>query len=305
MSLNPNALRDASYLKGMDEKSKSPWKLRLAAAGFGLLALMVVYGVAILVSNDVRLIYLDGAAVLFCAAIWFGRTKEDWFAAVLLVCPLLASFSYLVLANIPVLWPTLVLWIVAVALGLVFVRTLRTRRQFAVGLAVMLLIGSVWYCVWYAPEQLARSFNRVKDASAPTFILQPVSDGPVPVSSKRGKVLVIDFFSTTCAPCIAELPELTAVRADLSNDHDIEFVLVASDKGNDTPERFRAFAERRHLTLPLAFDVGGKAHDSFGFSGVPALAVLDRTGRVRLTRQGYNGGEANFRRDLVKLLKTL
>jgi len=289
----------------MDEKPKSAWKLRFLAVGLGVLALTVVYGVAVLVSNDVRLIYVDGAVVLFCAAIWLGRTKEDWFAAILLVFPLLGSFAYLVLANIPVLWPNLILWTVAVAIGLVFVRTLRTRRDFATGLAVMLLIGSVWYCVWYVPEQLARSFNRVRDASAPTFVLQPVSGGGVPVSSKRGKILVVDFFSTTCAPCIAELPELSAVRADLSNNHDIEFVLVASDKGNDTPERFRAFAERRHLTLPLAFDAGGKAHDSFGFTGVPALAVLDRTGRVRLTRQGYNGGETSFHRDLVQFLKSL
>ena len=289
----------------MEEKPRSLWKLRLLAVGCAVLALIVVYSVALLVSNEVRLIYADGAVVLFCAAIWLGRTKVDWFAAVVLVCPLLASFSYLVLANIPVLWPNLILWTVAVAIGLVFVRTLRTRRHFAIGLAAMLLIGSIWYCGWYVPEQLAGSFNRVQDASAPAFVLQPVSGGSVPVSSKRGKILVVDFFSTTCAPCIAELPELTAVRADLRNDHDIEFVLVASDKGNDTPERFRAFAERRHLTLPLAFDAGGKAHDSFGFSGVPALAVIDRTGRVRLTRQGYNAAETSFRRDLVQFLKTL
>ena len=289
----------------MHQKPKSVWKLRLLAVGLAVFALTLVYGVALLVSNDVRLIYADGAVVLFCAAIWLGRTKEDWFSAILLVFPLLASFAYLVIANIPVLWPNLILWTAAVAIGLVFVRTLRTRRKLAIGLAVMLLIGSVWYCVWYVPEQLARSFNRVGDASAPMFVLQPVGGGGVPVSPKRGKILVVDFFSTTCVPCIAELPELTAARADLSNNHDIEFVLVASDKGNDTPERFRAFAERRHLTLPLAFDAGGKAHDSFGFSGVPALAVLDRTGRVRLTREGYNAAETSFRRDLVQFLKTL
>ena len=246
-----------------------------------------------------------GAVVLFCAAIWLGRTKVDWFAAVVLVCPLLASFSYLVLANIPVLWPNLILWTVAVAIGLVFVRTLRTRRHFAIGLAAMLLIGSIWYCGWYVPEQLAGSFNRVQDASAPAFVLQPVSGGSVPVSSKRGKILVVDFFATTCAPCIAELPELAAVSADLSNDRGIEFVLVASDRGNDTPERFRSFIEKRHIALPLAFDVGGKAHDSFGLRGVPALVVLDRNGKVRLTRTGYNAAETTFRRDLVQFLKTL
>jgi thiol-disulfide isomerase/thioredoxin len=303
--LNPKAGRNASHRRDMEEKPTSPLKLRVLAVGLGVLALIVVYGMALFVSNDVRLIYADGAVVLFCAAIWLGRTKEDWFAAVLLVCPLLASFSYLVLENLPVLWPNLILWTVAVAIGLVFVRTLRTRRHFAIGLAVMLLIGSVWYCVWYTPEQLARWFNRVKDASAPPFVLQPVSEGSVPVAPKPGKILVIDFFSTTCAPCIAELPDLAAVRADLVNNPDVEFVLVASELGNDSPERFRSFIERRHITIPLAFDVGGKAHDSFGLKGVPALVVLDRTGRVRLTRAGYNAAETSFRRGLVEFLKTL
>ena len=82
-------------------------------------------------------------------------------------------------------------------------------------------------------------------------------------------------------------------------------MVVASDVGGDTPERFKSFVERRHVKLPLAYDAGGKAHAAFGFSGVPALAVLDRSGRVRLTHQGYNASEMNFRRDLIRFLETL
>jgi thiol-disulfide isomerase/thioredoxin len=289
----------------MENRAKSLWKLRLVAASIGVLALGVVYGGALLLTNDVRLIYVSGAVLLFVAAVWIGWKNEDWFAAALLATPLLASFSYLILQEIPVLWPNLILWSAAVAIGLVFLKAARARRGLAIVLVAGLLIGSTWYCVAYIPKQLARLLNRVTDASAPAFKLQPVSDGSVPVTSKPGKILVIDFFSTTCAPCIAELPELAAVRADLSNDRDIEFVLVASDKGNDTPQRFRSFVERRHITLPLAFDAGGKAHDSFGLSGVPTLVVLDRNGRVRLTRAGYNAAETTFRRDLVEFLKTL
>ncbi len=290
----------------MEKEAKSLWKLRLAAAGFGVLALGVVNGGALLLTNDVRLIYVSGgAALLFCAAIWIGRNKEDWFAAVVLTAPLLASFSYLILTEVPVLWPNLILWSVAVAIGVVLARIARARRRLAILLVAALLVGSTWYCVGYIPKQLARSLNRATDASAPSFVLQPVSGGSVPVSSKHGKILVVDFFATTCAPCIAELPELAAVSADLSNDRGIEFVLVASDRGNDTPERFRSFIEKRHIALPLAFDVGGKAHDSFGLRGVPALVVLDRNGKVRLTRTGYNAAETTFRRDLVQFLKTL
>ena len=219
----------------MEKERISLWKLRIAAVGFGAAALAVVFSLALFLSNDVRLMYGSGAVLLFCAAIWLGRRQQDWLAALFLVAPLVAAFSYLVLAEVPILWPNVVLWVVVVAFGLVLFPAARTRRALAPTLLAGLLIGSTWYCAWYVPTRLARLFNRVTDASAPPFVLQAVSEGSAPVTSKRGKILVIDFFSTTCAPCIAELPELAAVRADLVNDPDVEFVLVASELGNDTP----------------------------------------------------------------------
>jgi len=57
--------------------------------------------------------------------------------------------------------------------------------------------------------------------------------------------------------------------------------------------------------LPLAFDSGGKAHDSFGLTGVPALVVIGRSGVVRFTHEGYKSAETNFWRDLVHFIKTL
>jgi peroxiredoxin len=289
----------------MNQRSISAWKLRLAALGIGVLTLVVVYAVALKFSNDLRLIFVDGAILLFCAALWLGWKKEDWFAAVLLLAPLVVMFGYEVLAKIPALWPALVLWVFAAAVGMVFLRTFRKQTGVAIALIAVLLIGSAWYCGWYAPKQLARSFNKARDSSAPAFTLEPVSGESAPFGPQPGKILVVDFFSTTCAPCIAELPQFAAARADLSSNRDIEFVLVASDRGRDTPEQFRSFVERRHISVPLAFDVGGRAHDSLGLSGVPAIVVIDRSGKIRLTREGYNSAETSFRRDLVQFLKTL
>jgi len=95
------------------------------------------------------------------------------------------------------------------------------------------------------------------------------------------------------------------VREDLRDRQDIQFVVVATDARGDTPQRFRSFADQRHIQLPLAFDAAGKAHAAFGMTGFPAVVVLDRNGRVRFTREGYNSSEINFRRDLAQLLKTL
>lgn len=286
----------------MDEKSPSGWKLRVIAFGLGVLALAIVYALTIGVSNDVRLMYASGAVFLFGPAVWLGRKPNSrWFDAALLCVPIFVVFF---LDTMLLLWPHLLLWAGVAGIGFLAPK-LTLGRVPLVGMIIVLLATSLWYCGWYVPDRLARKFNRFGSSSAPGFTLQSIGDSAAVLAPKPGKILVIDFFSTTCVPCIAELPELSAARSELRRNPDIDFVLVASDIGNDTPERFRAFAQRRHVNIPLAFDPEGKVHGSFGLKGVPALVVLDRTGRVRLTRMGYNPAETSFRSDLVQFLKTL
>jgi thiol-disulfide isomerase/thioredoxin len=302
--LNPKTIWSASQRETVNEEVDL--KQRFGSLGLGVVILGLVFGFAAFVSSDVRLMYAIGAILLFGNAMWMSTKSEgDWLIAALLSTPLIAAFGYLVLPQLPVLWPQLLLWVIAAAIGLHVLNAGRSHRIFAIGAAGVLFAASLWYCIRYVPEQVARSLSQFRDASAPTFNLQPVSEGEVPTTPITGTVLVIDFFATWCGPCIAELPELARARADLQGRDDIQFVVVASEAGGDTPQHFRSFAQQRRITLPLAFDSGGKAHKAFGFTGVPALVVLDRTGRVRFTHQGYSASETNFRRDLVQFLKTL
>jgi protein-disulfide isomerase-like protein with CxxC motif len=65
------------------------------------------------------------------------------------------------------------------------------------------------------------------------------------------------------------------------------------------------FAQRRHISLPIAFDPEQRTMHAFGLTGFPTLVVIDRTGRVRLTHTGYNSSETSFRHDLTQLLLSL
>ena len=283
----------------------SRWKLRLGSLGLGLLASGLVFGVALAVSEDLRLLYVRGAIVLFFSATWVGaKSGRDWLSACLLYLPLSGMFGFFVLQQLPFLWPHLLLWALATVLGLFLLATRVGSGARTSGVVVLLAI-SAWYCMSYIPDQMKRAMNHLGDGAAPTFAFQAVSDGAVPTTATPGKILVIDFFGTWCPPCIAELPEIARVSAGLHDRRDIEFVVVATSSGGDTPARLRSFGQLRHVTLPLAFDQGGKAHAAFGLSGFPGLVVIDRTGRVRLTREGYNSSEISFRTDLTQLLKSL
>jgi thiol-disulfide isomerase/thioredoxin len=282
---------------------RASWKVRLVAFGIGILVAAAVFGIALAVSDDLRLLYVTGALLLALAAFLLaGRAPGDWIAAVLLLFASTFLFAFFVLPQTPLLWPTLLLW-VAIVVWLLF-RKLFARIVTVVA-AMILVAVSGWYCVFYIPVQMQRALTHTGNGAAPPFTLQPISHSPVPTRFTPGKILVLDFFATWCSPCIAELPELERIRADLQARRDIEFVLVGTNKGGDTPDRIRAFAQHRHISLPIAFDPEQATMHAFGLTGFPNLVVIDRTGHVRLTHTGYNSSETNFRRDLTQLLPNL
>ena len=281
------------------------WKFRLASLGLGVLAAGAVFAASLAVSDDLRLMYLVGVIVLFGGATWMGaKSWRDWLSPCLLYLPLAGMFGFFVLGQLPFLWPHLLLWALAIAIGLSLLVARLNRKAMIAGVVLLFAI-SVWYCMSYIPDRMKRATNHFGDGAAPEFAFRAVSEGAVPTTATPGKILLIDFFGTWCPPCIAELPEIVRVRAGLQNRRDIEFVVVGTNAGGDTPARLRAFARQQHVTLPLAFDQGKKAHAAFGLSGFPGIVVIDRAGRVRLTRQGYNSSEASFRSDLTQLLESL
>jgi len=281
------------------------WKLVIGSLGLGAVASALVFGVSLVISDDLRLLYIAGVTVLFLGATWLGaKGGRDWLTACLFYLPLAGMFGFFVLQKLPFFWPQLFLWALATLLGLLLL-TSRPGAVMRISGIVVLFALSAWYCISYIPDQMKRALNHFSNGGAPAFSFQPVSEGNVPATATPGKILVIDFFGTWCPPCIAELPEIARVRSDLQERNDIEFVIVATNSGGDTPERLRAFARLRHVSLPLAFDPGGKAHTAFGLKGYPGLIVIDRTGHVRLTREGYNSSETTFRGDLIQLLQSL
>ena len=289
----------------MDSMSafRTSWKVRLVAFGIGILVAVAVFGIALGVSDDLRLLYVSGALLLAVGAFFLStRAREDLITAVLLLFSSTFLFAFFVLPQTPLLWPTVLLW-AAIVVWLLFRK--RFTRIITIVAAMILTAISAWYCAFYIPAQIQRTLTHVGNIAAPRFTLQPISQTPVPIRSMSGKILVLDFFATWCSPCIAELPQLERVRADLQTNNDVEFVLVGTNKGGDTPERVRAFAQRRHISLPVAFDPEQTTMRAFGLNGFPNLVVIDRTGHVRLTHTGYNTSETSFRRDLTELLQSL
>ena len=278
----------------------------LFAVASGLAVAAGTVAVILWVTNDMRWMLFLGSAGFFGAAVWTGSRRRGGALSLLLLClPLMLLHALLVVPELPGLWPHLPIWLAFALLGWLGFRSRERPWWPAIGALVAVAALASWYAFAYVPGAISRSLDQFRDEPAPAITLESLRGSPYPVESLAGKVVVLDFFATWCAPCIAELPELEAIHRRYATAPDVEVLVVANDSGGDTPESIREFVAGRDVDVPFAYDPGGKAHKAFGFAGLPGLVVIDTTGRIRFAREGYNAAEHDFQEKLVEMIEAL
>ena len=104
----------------------------------------------------------------------------------------------------------------------------------------------------------------------------PAHDGTtIDLSDLRGRPVVINFFASWCAPCVAEMPQFEQVHQDLGDS--VELLGIAS---TDTLEEELDLIERTGVTYPTARDPLGEVMGSLGVVGLPSTVFVDGDGRI-------------------------
>jgi peroxiredoxin len=122
-----------------------------------------------------------------------------------------------------------------------------------------------------------------------TVLLRPLSAAPearfatlagesFSTSDLRGKVVLVNFWATSCASCVKEMPRMVETWRKYAP-RGYEMVAVAMS--HDHPNQVAEFAQRRGLPFKVALDMSGEIARQFGGVRVtPTSFLVDRQGRV-------------------------
>ena len=109
---------------------------------------------------------------------------------------------------------------------------------------------------------------------APDFNL---SDGKtrIHLADYRGKVVLLNFWATWCAPCIQEMPSMEALHQDMP-----QLAMLAVSVDEDA-EEYSSFVQRRHVSLTTVRDPSESAARLYHSEAWPETYVIDRQGVIR------------------------
>ncbi|MFC5184298.1 TlpA family protein disulfide reductase [Actinomadura harenae] len=127
--------------------------------------------------------------------------------------------------------------------------------------------------------------GKIQEVSATTRHTAPQAEGstlegrPVKLSDLRGKVAVVNFWASWCAPCRGESQSLEQVYQQNKN-NGVEFLGV---NFKDDKDNALAFERGRKVSYPSVFDGDGRIGLAFKDvppNAIPTTLVLDRQGRI-------------------------
>lgn len=112
---------------------------------------------------------------------------------------------------------------------------------------------------------------------APDFAVPDLNGQAVSLSALRGKVVVVNLWTTWCPPCRQEMPSMERLAAHFRGR---DFQLLAVSQDEDGKQKVEPFVRELGLSFPVLIDPQRQVGERFGVWGYPETFVIDRNGYV-------------------------
>ncbi|GAB3541209.1 TlpA disulfide reductase family protein [Noviherbaspirillum agri] len=113
---------------------------------------------------------------------------------------------------------------------------------------------------------------------APDVVFNSITGEKVSMQSLRGKVVMVNFWATSCTTCIKEMPQMVETYNKFK-DKGLDFVAVAMSY--DPPNYVLNYAQTRALPFKVALDTQGEVAKAFDdVKLTPTTYVIDKTGNI-------------------------
>lgn len=179
------------------------------------------------------------------------------------------------------------------------------KMRWDILMAVTLAAGILWTVVSRVPSAvgapLSSSPSPREGFFAPDFALETLQGDKIRLADLRGKIVVVNFWTTWCPPCRAETPALEASYGSYQDSGVVILGLNLTDQ--DSLKDVESFVQEFGLTYPILLDRDGTVGLLYQLNGLPTTFFISRDGVIRTVVVGGPLSETFIRSKIEALLK--
>ncbi|MDF0605647.1 TlpA family protein disulfide reductase [Neisseriaceae bacterium TC5R-5] len=117
-----------------------------------------------------------------------------------------------------------------------------------------------------------------RDNQAPSIHYTSLSGQSATTDSLKGKVVLVNFWATSCSGCIAEMPDLKKLHQEFAGKN---FETIAVAMNYDPPNYVQNFADKEQLPFFVSLDPQGNIAKAFGdVQLTPTAFLIDKQGKI-------------------------
>jgi cytochrome c biogenesis protein CcmG/thiol:disulfide interchange protein DsbE len=169
--------------------------------------------------------------------------------------------------------------------------------------ALLLVVGAGW--IWNSSVPASATTGGLIPSPregflAPDFTLDLVGGGQVTLSELRGKVILINLWTSWCPPCRSEMPAIQRVY-ESNRERGLE-VLAINMTYQDSETAAVEFAREHGLTFPILLDRTGTVGYQYQLRSLPTTFFVDRQGVIRHVILGGPMSEVTLQTTIESML---
>lgn len=111
---------------------------------------------------------------------------------------------------------------------------------------------------------------------APDFMLQDTEGKNVSLADYKGKIVLLDFWATWCAPCRKGIPDLVALQTEYKDD----LVVIGISLDQQTKKDVVPFMKEFNINYPVVYGDGNIVANYGNIRSIPTSFVIDKEGNI-------------------------
>ena len=157
--------------------------------------------------------------------------------------------------------------------------------------------SAFFFALAFAGALLGRAEIKIGDPF-PVLASVGLTGGSVPAT--EGKILVVDFWASWCAPCKASFPALGKINTDYA----LRGVVLVGVSVDEKASAYATFVKKQAPPFPALHDTAQRLVRLVEVPAMPTTYVIGRDGKVRSIHAGYHGSSTDqiLRTELDALL---